>query len=347
MNVNKCKVRRIQKFLSYINNYHLGNLYSLNSFYREVEVVDTNSQAVLVAWNAVLQRHLLSSYEHPQSTLKIDFSETNISHLTENEIQNYFVKYRYKTLNTEKVLNQEVIFLNAFKTQTNYRLIFYTNSFIFDLHSLNILVKDYLFFYNNKILEPLSLNYFECLMKQTPLEEPETYFEHWKSSSDTSLDKLNIPMKELTKTSTKVNFRTKIISNEIYKSLLKKANQHHVNTNTILLGLYILVLNKWSNNQQFNLNIISDNREMFSQDTKDIIGLFTVFDLIKIDVENTSIISLFQKIQNTLLALSGKEKKNNYNLLQQLDSDYYSHESPFAFTYLEEDALQKEVSIMA
>lgn len=196
----------------------------------------------------------------------------------------------------------------------------------FDMHSINVIMKDWWSAYNNEPLDYNNSEYYfpyfvdaDNKLKQTELGLKDKKF--WmerliKIPSSPELPLYKSP--ELIKKQ-KVISLTKNFSQDFLNNLHQQAVNRGFTLETLFLGAYVEVIRQWSRNQSFTLTLTLNGRRNYSDEIKQTIGNFLQPSLLCVDGnEDKTFIERLIDIQTELLMNRWHSTFNGIQVLREM-----------------------------
>lgn len=178
---------------------------------------------------------------------------------------------------------------------------------IADVQSLQILLKDLVATYNGEKLseESKDWNFVAYLEKQATddREEKEKAKDYWRKRLDTLPKGPELPLAKRPEEVKKTVFHRRIvrIAKKEWEALQSKAKEYQTTPAMLLLTVYATVLERWSRNKRFLINIPFFNRKTEYQGIEEVIADFTTLLLLEVDCENNpTFLELLGRIQKQL-----------------------------------------------
>ncbi|WP_432406648.1 AMP-binding protein [Wukongibacter sp. M2B1] len=200
--------------------------------------------------------------------------------------------------------------VKAFKVcQNKYHLFVGFDLLIADGASLQIILKEWIDFYNNPNAElsEIDISFRDYIIAYKAYKNSETYKrdrEYWMNKLDDFPSAPALPLKKQPADIAKPHFSRKshIVKQDDWSKLQQYAQKYNVTPSALLCTAYSLVMAYWSNQPDFALNLTVFNRYPFHKDVNKVVGDFT--SLLLLDVKTRQGISFWDNarlVQDTLL----------------------------------------------
>lgn len=284
-----------------------------------LEFDGNNVEAVRLetAWNQLQYHHpMLRACFTEDGRQKIQerpFSEkmsvNDFSDMTEKEAYKKAEKVRerlsHRKLQIEKgeVAGIELTLFPSGKTRIHIDM----DLLIADVQSLQILLKDLAAAYNGKKLpeESKDWNFAAYLERQAvdDKKEKEKAKDYWRKRLDTLPKGPELPLAKRPEEVEKTVFHRRIvrIEKKEWEELQSKAKEYQTTPAMLLLTAYATVLERWSRNKRFLINIPFFNRKTEYPGMEEVIADFTTLLLLEVDCENNpTFLELLGRIQKQL-----------------------------------------------
>lgn len=123
-----------------------------------------------------------------------------------------------------------------------------------------------------------------------------------------------------------------IFSSKDLERLQQISKTEDCSTSSILLAIYSLTLQKWSENDQFTINMTTFKRPR-KKKYLEVIGDFTSTTLVSINVDNNkSTIDNSKSVQKNIFKSMRRSKFEGIEVLRELKKTHRKHVMPFVFT---------------
>ncbi len=337
-------------------NQHLGGISTtfcmMTRFKKSLDI-----ELIQDSFNKLLIRHPM---------LKARLTENNLQRVIEKKLR-YTIdifEYHGNYDDNKSVLYRDSQFRNLFNKLRNLRewpyfdiklikyndcfaLIFCVDCIFFDGLSLVNFFRDWSYYYTNKNkkVEPLSPTFYDaCLMSQNynSVNLIEKTYSYWQKKSLENYQGPCLPLSQNYLSIMKPEFLTieSYVDAKKWTSLKKKSLRHNVLPSVMLFYLFNLLIESWSSNKSFIINMTLFNRPHFIENIEKIIGDFTksllylfISDNYKGNYTLIQILEKFQTAVNDDLAhnsISGSDLQRS--ILKNYSS--VSNIAPVVFTSL-------------
>lgn len=179
---------------------------------------------------------------------------------------------------------------------------------IADWASITVLLAEFETLYQNPQaeLEKPELTFRQYLALENEIKNSNKYIvsrKYWIDRIDTLPTQPVMPILGKDKTENSFDRLLFTLSSEEWSHLKKNAQQHGCTPASIVMSVYALTLSRWSQSQNFCLNITLLNREPLHKDINKIVGDFTSVNLLELDLAKTeTFIDHAKKIQSQIFA---------------------------------------------
>lgn len=178
---------------------------------------------------------------------------------------------------------------------------------IADVQSLQILLRDLAAAYDGEKLpeESKGWNFAAYLERQAAddKEEKEKAKEYWRKRLDTLPKGPELPLAKRPEEVKKTFFHRRIvrIEKKAWEELQRKAKEYQTTPAMLLLTAYAAVLERWSRNKRFLINIPFFNRKTEYSGMEEVLADFTTLLLLEVNCENNpTFLELLGRIQKQL-----------------------------------------------
>lgn len=230
-----------------------------------------------------------------ENTVKYQVETFDYSYLNEEEFQEKVLEERESSSHHVFKTDQWPLFsFKAFKTphETSYLFIEF-DLLIGDGMSLRILVNEVMQFYNNPKLTLPQLNYTfrDYMLAMEDFKKSEEYHaakKYWLDKLDSfpSAPSLNYIAKPKDIYTPHFDRVEKNLNENQLEKLRAAAREHNVTLSSVLCTTFSKVLEYWSNQSHFAINLTVFNRKNFHPDVNKLIGDFTSTMLLNVNFED-------------------------------------------------------------
>lgn len=314
-------------------NFELGS--TGTHVYREIKT-KLNIERLNVALDKTIEKHeilrtifILATQQQrilddiPKYT--IDYKD--ISGLSQEQ-QKVLIEEQRATMSHE-VFNPEqwpLFNLKAFKLDDEYNYIFFGfDLLVGDGFSLRLLEQDLLDFYKNPSL-PTAIGY--SFKEYMDAYDKQKSTRKYLRSQEFQMNRVNelplgpsLTLKMNAGDVKKQLFKRKewVIATERWEAFKTIAQKYHVTPTTLLCSIYADVLNLWSSERTFTLNLTVFNRYPFHKDVVRIMGDFTSVILLDVDyTQNQSFEKRIENVQKRILQLLSFRYFDGVSLLREI-----------------------------
>lgn len=211
-----------------------------------------------------------------------------------------------------------------------------------DFVSIDIVVKDLQKLYEGETLKPLTVTFRDFIMYKTrekeTMEFRNTYENHkkyWMNRIDTLPSEPELPKDEEEQIIQTGRFYHKeyLVKNEDWKDVERLCRKYSVTPTSVILTAYSLVLERWSKNKDFLINITTLNRPAIHNQINDIIGDFTTTTLFEVkNPKNLTFIENVKRVQEQLFEDLEHNAFNGVETLRELNRKNKGSIVPYVFT---------------
>lgn len=189
---------------------------------------------------------------------------------------------------------------------------------IADAWSLELLLGELSYVYHNPdvVQKPLRLSFRDYVNAVNEIETTNRYDKskaYWKERVKDLPPAPVLPLQVDPATVQSPHFvrRREVVGREEWAGIKEKAAKYRISETVVLLTAFSEVLSVWSRERRFTLNLTVFNRLPVHEQVNDIMGDFTALTLL--EVEN-----------DASLTLAGRMKRNQQQLLMDMDHRYYN-----------------------
>lgn len=215
------------------------------------------------------------------------------------------------------------------------KLIYDVSLVIADVISFQKIMEDLCKLYNGEELskETAEFSFKEYLKNNSINDKPEDR-EYWLNQIENLPDNPQIPLRKRDEDIEKVRFNTRSceISPEIWKKIKNKALSASITPAMVLLTVYSAVLDRWSESEKFNINMLLFNRNTYEPWMEDVIADFS--NTLIFDVDFSKKRSFIQTAAENQKHFHERIKHSNYSGVNVLrDMKKYDRSSNVVFAY--------------
>lgn len=211
-----------------------------------------------------------------------------------------------------------------------------------DFVSIDIVVKDLQRLYEGEKLKPLTMTFRDYIMYKTRERETmdfrSTYErdkKYWMDRMDLLPSQPELPKEEQQQVIETGRFYHKeyLILKEHWKKVEFICKDYGVTPTSVILAAYSLVLERWSKNKDFLINITTLNRPAIHNQINDIIGDFTTTTLFEVkNPRGLSFVETVKRVQEQLLEDLEHNYFNGVQVLRELNRRNKGSIVPYVFT---------------
>ncbi|NEU05531.1 amino acid adenylation domain-containing protein [Clostridium senegalense] len=270
--------------------------------YFEIDCNDIMPDKLQKAWIRLLYHHpmlrarFLENGE--QEILKNPYSKEIVINNFKDEsleniekyLENIREKLSHRVLDVKngQVCGLEVSLLPDNKTRIHFDI----DLLVADMQSLQVIFRDLALIYDGvkELSAPIDWSFGKYLKRnqQRLLEEKKKAKNYWENNLNILPKGPTIPLEEIPENIIKPVFKRRkyFLNNSQWESLKSKAAANQVTPAMVLLAAYSEILDKWSENSKFLINMPLFDRETSEQGIEDVIADFTNVLLLPIDCNN-------------------------------------------------------------
>ncbi len=301
--------------------------------YTEIEVYKSDITMLRDALNHVVIRHPMMRAELTDggrqritpADRQYSISVTDCSKLNSQSVDDAIQATRTAMMAPDKMAENELPF-NIHATlmpKENIRLHLCFNLMFFDLHSINIITRDWWAFYKNPKTNTIerTITFSDYLSMDKEIRESqrgETDKSYWRSKIKDLPSAPELPVHrspELIKNPV-VSTLKKEIPLTIINKLRQEATRNGITLEVLFLGIYTEVLRQWSRRQEFTLTLTQHSRRGFTDDVNSIVGNFLQPCLLS--VKNSPGDTLTERLINLQTELLLNRWHSSFNGIQVL-----------------------------
>lgn len=302
--------------------------------YLEINVQHIDTDRLNVAWKK-LQEH------HPM--LRSIFTEDGKQYILAKSQASPLIIHDFRMANEQQIIGH----LEEMRNQTSHRLLrieegqvaelqitllpenkgrlfFDIDLLVADVQSYQIILRDLVALYNrnSQPKAPLEWNFASYLARKNNenngVEEAKAY---WTKRLETLPTKPLLPVSNKSEIKSTFNRRSFLLNKGLWEKLQHHASKAVVTPAMVLLTIYSLVLNKWSENNHFLINIPLFNRHSTDElNIEDVVADFTTLLLLEVNLkEQRTFLQDVQMIQAQFhqdmqhTAYSGVDVQRDFN----------------------------------
>ncbi|CVI64915.1 Phenyloxazoline synthase MbtB [Clostridiales bacterium CHKCI001] len=187
------------------------------------------------------------------------------------------------------------------------RILFELDLLVADVQSMQVILRDLATAYTGKELPKESKNwrFDKYLEKQSKDEEEERKQarEYWNKRIPNMPFGPELPLAKETSTLTETRFKRRIVrlQREEWNTLQRKAAENQITPAIMLLSAYAVILERWSSNKKFLINIPFFNRKTEYTGIEEVVADFTTLLLLEVDMEKkTTFKEVVEMVKNQL-----------------------------------------------
>lgn len=207
------------------------------------------------------------------------------------------------------------------------RMFFDIDLLVADVQSYQIILRDLAALYNRNVQPkaPLDWSFATYLAEKNEeiKNERQEAMAYWTKRLETLPTKPLLPVANKTAIKAEFHRRSYLLNTELWGKLKYTSARAGVTPAMVLLTIYSLILNKWSENNQFLINIPLFNRQSTNRhEIEDVVADFTTLLLLEVDLqEQQTFLQDVQKIQTQFhkdmkyTAYSGVDVQRDYTRL--------------------------------
>lgn len=285
--------------------------------YIEIDGKDIDYKRLNDAWNKLQYRHPMLrarfTEDGKQEILDKPFSEEievfDLSNLDEKERKIRLDEIRENLSHRKlRVEMGEVAGLKLANLSHNRNKIFFDlDLLVADVMSMSILLKELGEIYLGKELDNL-INYtFKDYINNLEVDS-EIYKkdqEFWKEKIDSfEIERPNLPLKKAPEQIKETRFtrRKLVIEKDRWSKIKELAASYKSTPSMVLLTAYALILERWTNQDKFFINLPLFNRDLSNENMKDMVADFTNILLVEHERKNdTSFLETLNRISKTFI----------------------------------------------
>lgn len=285
--------------------------------YLEIDGEDIDVKKLKKAWNTLQNNHpmLRAKFNSngTQQIMKIPYSNDidiyNLNSLEKKEVDKKLEKIRSELSHRKlKVEQGQVAGISiALFSKNKTRIFLDMDLLIADVMSLSIIISDLSKIYMGNLKEvPVKYtfkDYVDNNRDKKSLEEDKIFWEN-KIENYLTKEPPDIPLKvkpELLK-ETKFVRRKKIIDKIIWNKIKDKASSYKMTPSMVLLGCYSMIVERWTNQEEFVINMPLFNRDTENEFLENMVADFTNLLIVEYKrKENETILQIIKRLSSTFL----------------------------------------------
>ncbi|EEI85965.1 AMP-binding enzyme [Anaerococcus lactolyticus ATCC 51172] len=285
--------------------------------YIEIDGKDIDYKRLNDAWNILQYRHPMLrarfTEDGKQEILDKPFSEEievfDLSNLDDEETKIRLDEIRENLSHRKfRVEIGEVAGLKLTNLSHNRNKIFFDlDLLVADVMSMSILLKELGELYLGKELDNLNNYTFKDYINNLEVDS-EIYKkdqEFWKEKIDSfEIERPNLPLKKAPEQIKETRFtrRKRVIEKDKWSKIKELAASYKSTPSMVLLTAYALILERWTNQDKFFINLPLFNRDLSNENLKDMVADFTNILLVEHERKNdTSFLETLNRISETFI----------------------------------------------
>lgn len=286
--------------------------------YLEFSGENINLQKMREAWKKLIAGHpmlraIFTKEGMQQVNEKNIDNEMRVFHLenmepevAEEELKRLRSRLSHRKLEIEK--GQVIGLALALLKYNKYRLFLDIDLLVADVQSLSIIIRDLSYLYQGKEISGYSKHWnFAQYLENKRIQQNkdiESGKNYWKERIKTLAGAPEIPLQKNPETVKRPHFvrRKYLIKNSDWQNIKEKAARYKATPAMVLLASYATVIERWSKNKKFLINIPLFDRQTEDRRVNDVIADFTNLLLLEVDAEKThTYLELLQQIQRQFI----------------------------------------------
>ncbi|MGR5590150.1 amino acid adenylation domain-containing protein [Peptoniphilus grossensis] len=285
--------------------------------YIEIDGKEIDCKRLNDAWNKLQYRHPMLrarfTEDGKQEILDKPFGEEievfDLSNLDEEDTKIRLDEIRENLSHRKlRVKMGEVAGLKLANLSQNRNKIFFDlDLLVADVMSMSILLKELGELYLGKELENLNNYTFRDYINNLEVDS-EIYKkdqEFWKEKIDSfEIERPNLPLKKAPEQTKEMRFtrRKRVIEKDKWSKIKKLAASYKSTPSMVLLTAYALILERWTNQDKFFINLPLFNRDLSNENLKAMVADFTNILLVEHERKNdTSFLETLNRISKTFI----------------------------------------------
>lgn len=218
----------------------------------------------------------------------------NMENLEIKEVDKSLAKIRYDMGHRIYDTEEWPLFDVAISENSHNSILHFSIEFLIaDWASIWLILSEFESLYYNEVekLPKLELTFRDYLISEKRLKESVTYFkdkEYWMKRIEKLPSAPDLPVIKSANLQEKAEFyrNTLKMDAELWNSFKNKAQKHGITPTVAIMTAYASVIERWSNNSKFCLNLTVLNRLPIHPQVNDIVGDFTSVSLLEVDFKH-------------------------------------------------------------
>ena len=295
------------------------------------------------AWNALIQRHDMLRMFVNDDGEQVILSDVPYYYVERRDLRHMTPEQKEVELNkTREELSYRILPANKWPLfelviseldEDNYRIHMNLDLLMFDVQSFKIMMGDLQSAYSGKKLPPLSITFRDYVVLQQSKRQTESWQKSWIYWQKRLVDLPPAPRLPLAVAQPKVNpsFTTHQakLDKELWNNIKKLCKSWGVTPSTVLLTLFAQVLEKYSRQPEFTLNLTFFDRQDVHSEVSEIIGDFTSVLLIDFDFRHSDdLIDFIKKTQQKLWESFAHNEINGVEIMRELSKLHSNKNQP-------------------
>ncbi|WP_035242665.1 amino acid adenylation domain-containing protein [Desulfobacter vibrioformis] len=267
--------------------------------YLEINYRELAHKSVEAVWNQLIDRHdMLRATIHRDGQQQImekapwltvdyvdvsGFDEQNLA----DRLQEIREEMSHKVYDTE---TWPLFDIRLIKTPQQHVLHFSMEFLIADGASVRLLLSEFESLYFNKVpqLPDLQLTFRDYVITEKNIKNSPAYLkdkQYWLDRIDQLPPAPDLPLKNIKISEELIRFRRLLfkLEGQTWDNLKKQARKQGITPTALVMTAYAAVLERWSKNKFFSLNLTVLNRQALHEQVYDIVGDFTSVTILAVD----------------------------------------------------------------
>ena len=276
------------------DDFELGNCSTHD--YEEYEFKDYNHKKLEYAVNKVIERQdalrIVITDKYQVVLEKVDYYKIKEYEIEDEEkLNDHLEKIRYEMKNEKLPIDKPPLFdirVTRFKERAIMHCHF--DCMMLDGWSQNLLLKEMLHYYinPNEELEEIKIQYRDYILHKMNNVDSEKYEEdknYWidKFKNTSFVPEITLKTDPLSIKNPEIKQFKTSITKEQWESIKDNAKSFEVTPFLVLVTIFSKVLERWTNNEKFFINIPNFNREFVDEQLKNVIGECSTFTYLEVD----------------------------------------------------------------